>query len=71
MDAMKQIQLCLQQADGVVLDADMSKCFDKINHGMCFFWASAFPMLFWQTGGKELPDSCLLETCSQFLVPIA
>lgn len=29
---MKQIQLCLQQADKFVLDADISKCFDKINH---------------------------------------
>jgi RNA-directed DNA polymerase len=29
---MKQIQLCLQQADRFVLDADISKCFDKINH---------------------------------------
>ena len=28
---MKQIQLCLQQADRFVLDADISKCFDKIN----------------------------------------
>jgi RNA-directed DNA polymerase len=32
IDAMKQIQLCLQQADRFVLDADISKCFDKINH---------------------------------------
>jgi RNA-directed DNA polymerase len=32
MDAMKQIQLCLQQADRFVLDADISKCFDKIDH---------------------------------------
>ena len=29
---MKQIQLCLQQADRFVLDADISKCADKINH---------------------------------------
>jgi RNA-directed DNA polymerase len=29
--AMKQIQLCLQQADKFVLDTDISKCFDKIN----------------------------------------
>jgi RNA-directed DNA polymerase len=28
---MKQIQLCLQQADKFVLDANISKCFDKIN----------------------------------------
>lgn len=32
MDALKQIQLSLQQADRFVLDADISKCFDKINH---------------------------------------
>jgi len=32
IDAIKQIQLCLQQADRFVLDADISKCFDKINH---------------------------------------
>jgi len=32
IDAMKQIQLCLKQADKFVLDADISKCFDKINH---------------------------------------
>lgn len=32
IDAMKQIQLCLQQADRFVLDADISKCFDKIDH---------------------------------------
>jgi RNA-directed DNA polymerase len=32
IDVMKQIQLCLQQADRFVLDADISKCFDKINH---------------------------------------
>lgn len=32
IDAMKQIQLCLQQTDRFVLDADISKCFDKINH---------------------------------------
>jgi RNA-directed DNA polymerase len=32
IDAMKQIQLYLQQADKFVLDADISKCFDKINH---------------------------------------
>lgn len=32
IDAMKQIQLCLQQADRFVLDADISKCFDKINY---------------------------------------
>jgi RNA-directed DNA polymerase len=32
IDDMKQIQLCLQQADRFVLDADISKCFDKINH---------------------------------------
>lgn len=32
IDALKQIQLCLQQADKFVLDADISKCFDKINH---------------------------------------
>jgi RNA-directed DNA polymerase len=32
INAMKQIQLCLQQADRYVLDADISKCFDKINH---------------------------------------
>jgi RNA-directed DNA polymerase len=32
IDAMKQIQLCLQQADRFVLDADISKCFDKISH---------------------------------------
>ena len=31
IDAMKQIQLCLQQADRYVLDADIAKCFDKIN----------------------------------------
>jgi len=31
-DAMKQIQLCTQQADKFVLDADISKCFDKIDH---------------------------------------
>ena len=28
----EEIQLCLQQADRFVLDADISKCFDKINH---------------------------------------
>jgi RNA-directed DNA polymerase len=28
---MKQIQFCLQQANKFVLDADISKCFDKIN----------------------------------------
>lgn len=32
IDAMKQIKQCLQQADKFVLDADISKCFDKINH---------------------------------------
>jgi RNA-directed DNA polymerase len=32
IDAMKQIQLCLKQSDKFVLDADISKCFDKINH---------------------------------------
>jgi len=32
IDALKQIQLCLQQADKYVLDADISKCFDKIDH---------------------------------------
>lgn len=32
IDAMKQIQLCLQQADRFVFNADISKCFDKINH---------------------------------------
>ena len=32
IDAMKQIQLCLQQGDKFVLDADIAKCFDKINH---------------------------------------
>jgi RNA-directed DNA polymerase len=32
IDAMKQIQLCLQQVDKFVLDADISKCFDKISH---------------------------------------
>ena len=32
IDALKQIQLCLQQADKFVLDADISKCFDKIDH---------------------------------------
>jgi RNA-directed DNA polymerase len=31
IDAMQQIQLCLRQADKFVLDADISKCFDKIN----------------------------------------
>lgn len=29
---MKQIQLCLQQSEKFVLDADIAKCFDKINH---------------------------------------
>lgn len=29
---MKQVQICLQQADRFILDADISKCFDKINH---------------------------------------
>jgi len=70
LDVMKQIHLCLQQMDRVVLDADISKCFDNINHSRCFFWASAFLMLFWHAWGKELPGSCLLETCSQFLLPI-
>lgn len=32
IDALKQIQLCLQQADKFVLDADISKCFDRIDH---------------------------------------
>jgi len=32
IDAMKQIQLCVQQGDKFVLDADIAKCFDKINH---------------------------------------
>lgn len=32
IDAMKQIQFCLQQADRFVLDADISKYFDKIDH---------------------------------------
>jgi RNA-directed DNA polymerase len=32
IDAMKQIQLCLRQADKFVLETDISKCFDKINH---------------------------------------
>ena len=32
IDAMKQIQLCLQQADKFVLNADIAKCFDRINH---------------------------------------
>ena len=40
IDAMKQIQLCLQQTDRFVLDADISKCFDKITnlqllHAVC------------------------------------
>ena len=29
---MKQTQLCLQLADRFILDTDISKCFDKINH---------------------------------------
>lgn len=32
IDTMKQIQLCLQRTDRFVLDADIAKCFDKINH---------------------------------------
>jgi len=32
IDAMKQIQLCLRQADKFVSETDISKCFDKINH---------------------------------------
>lgn len=32
MDVIKQVHLCLQQADKFVLDADISKCFDKIDH---------------------------------------
>jgi len=32
IDAIKQIHLCLKQAERYVLDADISKCFDKINH---------------------------------------
>jgi RNA-directed DNA polymerase len=32
IDAMRQIQVCLQQVDRFVLDADIEKCFDKINH---------------------------------------
>ena len=32
IDAMKQIQLCLQRTERYVLDADIAKCFDKINH---------------------------------------
>ena len=32
IDAMKQIQLCCQQAEKFVLKADIEKCFDKINH---------------------------------------
>jgi len=31
IDAMKQIQLCLQQAEKYVLMADIEKCFDQIN----------------------------------------
>ena len=32
IDAMKQIQLCCQQAEKFVLDADIAKCFDRIDH---------------------------------------
>ncbi len=32
IDAVKQIQLCLQQNERFVFDADILKCFDKINH---------------------------------------
>lgn len=32
IDAMKQIQLCCQQGEKFVLDADISKCFDRIDH---------------------------------------
>jgi RNA-directed DNA polymerase len=32
IDAIKQIQLCCQQAEKFVLDADIAKCFDRINH---------------------------------------
>jgi RNA-directed DNA polymerase len=32
IDAMKQIQLCCQQAEKFVLAADIAKCFDRIDH---------------------------------------
>jgi len=32
IDAIKQIQLCCQQSEKFVLDADIAKCFDKIDH---------------------------------------
>jgi len=32
IDAMKQIQLCCQQAEKFVLNADIAKCFDRIDH---------------------------------------
>ena len=32
IDAIKQIQLCCQQAEKFVLDADIAKCFDRIDH---------------------------------------
>ena len=31
-DAVKQIKLCIQQKAKFVLDADLAKCFDRINH---------------------------------------
>jgi len=31
IDGMKRIQFCLQQTNRFFLDADISKCFDKIN----------------------------------------
>ena len=31
-DAIKQIKLCIQQKAKYVLDADLAKCFDRINH---------------------------------------
>ena len=32
IDALKQIQLCCQHAEKFVLDADIAKCFDRIDH---------------------------------------
>lgn len=32
IDAIKQTQLCLQQSDKYVLEADLLKCFDQINN---------------------------------------
>ena len=31
-DAIKQIKLCIQHKAKFVLDADIAKCFDRINH---------------------------------------